>query len=62
MLTPRRATAGGEYTLGRAFLQAAFVGVNWEPDVGLWFLAQAPGPVGFPLSCITSGLALYAAI
>ena len=40
----------GTYALGRAFLQAAFVGVNW-PTVdgdsnggGVWFLAQAPGP------------------
>ncbi|RDL40001.1 uncharacterized protein BP5553_04341 [Venustampulla echinocandica] len=35
------------FTLGRAFMQAAFVGVNWQDDVegnGLWFLAQAPGP------------------
>ena len=30
--------------LGRAFLQAAFVGVNWLG--GKWFLAQAPGPGG----------------
>ncbi|KAJ5714704.1 uncharacterized protein N7483_011885 [Penicillium malachiteum] len=30
--------------LGRAFLQAAFVGVNWLGDK--WFLAQAPGPGG----------------
>ncbi|KKK15747.1 hypothetical protein AOCH_002805 [Aspergillus ochraceoroseus] len=32
--------------LGRPFLQAAFVGVNWfEGDnTGTWFLAQAPGP------------------
>ncbi|KAJ5622877.1 hypothetical protein N7490_011482 [Penicillium lividum] len=30
--------------LGRAFLQAAFVGVNWLG--GKWFLAQAPGPDG----------------
>ncbi|KAJ5452899.1 hypothetical protein N7445_001082 [Penicillium cf. griseofulvum] len=28
--------------LGRAFLQAAFVGVNWSKKS--WFLAQAPGP------------------
>lgn len=28
--------------LGRAFLQAAFVGVNWSQKS--WFLAQAPGP------------------
>jgi hypothetical protein len=38
-------TDGGSYTLGRAFLQAAFVGVNWQTDLnGVWFLAQAPGP------------------
>ncbi|PYH28191.1 aspartic protease [Aspergillus neoniger CBS 115656] len=30
--------------LGRAFLQAAFIGVNWLG--GKWFLAQAPGPGG----------------
>jgi hypothetical protein len=41
----RPLTDGGSYTLGRAFLQAAFVGVNWQSDLnGLWFLAQAPGP------------------
>ena len=34
------------YTLGRAFLQAAFIGVNWHEGngSGRWFLAQAPGP------------------
>lgn len=32
------------YSLGRAFLQAAFIGVNWNQGVGKWFLAQAPGP------------------
>ncbi|CAG8112067.1 unnamed protein product [Penicillium salamii] len=34
------------YILGRAFLQAAFVGVNWQDGTGAgkWFLAQAPGP------------------
>lgn len=36
------------YEFGRAFLQAAFVGVNWETadndGNGVWFLAQAPGP------------------
>ncbi|KAL1979370.1 hypothetical protein VTN96DRAFT_6086 [Rasamsonia emersonii] len=38
-------TSNGTYGLGRAFLQAAFVGVNWSNDgVGNWFLAQAPGP------------------
>lgn len=32
--------------LGQAFLQAAFVGVNWGTgnEIGHWFLAQAPGP------------------
>lgn len=31
---------------GRAFLQAAFIGVNWGAGdtTGNWFLAQAPGP------------------
>jgi hypothetical protein len=33
------------YRLGRSFLQAAFMGVNWMTDNhGVWFLAQAPGP------------------
>ena len=32
------------YSLGRAFLQAAFIGVDWEQGLGQWFLAQAPGP------------------
>ncbi len=31
------------YSLGRAFLQAAFIGVDWASN-GQWFLAQAPGP------------------
>ena len=35
----------GEYSLGRAFLQAAFIGVRWEGQgKGDWYLAQAPGP------------------
>ena len=38
---PNNATG---YSLGRAFLQAAFIGVNWEKGNGNWFLAQAPGP------------------
>ena len=33
-----------EYSLGRAFLQAAFVGVNWDVGPGQWYLSQAPGP------------------
>jgi hypothetical protein len=34
-----------EYRLGRSFLQAAFMGVNWMTENhGAWFLAQAPGP------------------
>lgn len=32
------------YSLGRAFLQAAFIGVDWQEGLGQWFLAQAPGP------------------
>ena len=35
------------YSLGRAFLQAAFIGVTWfgsNQGVGTWYLAQAPGP------------------
>jgi hypothetical protein len=34
------------YLLGRSFLQAAFVAVNWGTGEGAgnWFLAQAPGP------------------
>ena len=35
----------GAYSLGRAFLQAAFIGVNWAPaGESEWYLAQAPGP------------------
>ncbi|KAL2787197.1 hypothetical protein BJX66DRAFT_328073 [Aspergillus keveii] len=30
--------------LGRAFFQAAFIGVNWNQGTGNWFLAEAPGP------------------
>ncbi|QGA14115.1 hypothetical protein EYB26_001768 [Talaromyces marneffei] len=44
---PCMGTANGPTdVLGRAFLQAAFVGVNWTPKRGdgNWFLAQAPGP------------------
>ena len=32
----------GYYFLGKAFLQAAFIGMNWQ--VEKFFLAQAPGP------------------
>lgn len=32
------------YSLGRAFLQAAFLGVNRNGDAWRWFLGQAPGP------------------
>lgn len=36
---------GGSYSLGRAFLQAAFIGVSWAGQgVSEWYLAQAPGP------------------
>ncbi|KAI8623576.1 acid protease [Xylariaceae sp. FL1651] len=34
--------ASNGYTLGRAFLQDAFVGAHWGSKV--WWLAQAPGP------------------
>ncbi|RDW73415.1 hypothetical protein BP6252_07322 [Coleophoma cylindrospora] len=38
-------TDSSPYMLGKAFLQAAFVGVTWQTnDDGVWFLAQAPGP------------------
>jgi len=40
--TPNGAPAA---ILGRAFLQAAFIGVNWSDRSGAtWFMAQAPGP------------------
>lgn len=34
------------YTLGQAFLQAAFIGIDWNINnpPGNWFMAQAPGP------------------
>ena len=34
--------SNGEYYLGRAFLQTAFTGINWE--IYKFFMAQAPGP------------------
>ncbi|ELR02107.1 hypothetical protein GMDG_05267 [Pseudogymnoascus destructans 20631-21] len=34
----------GIFSLGRSFLQAAFIGVNWQTGKGVWYLAQAPGP------------------
>ena len=30
------------YVIGKAFFQAAFIGMNWGRNK--WFLAQAPGP------------------
>ena len=37
--------SGQKYSLGRAFLQAAFIGVSWgNQNNGEWYLAQAPGP------------------
>ncbi|MCJ1251871.1 hypothetical protein MMC30_009109 [Trapelia coarctata] len=36
----------GQWVLGRAFLQAVFLGMNWEQ--GKVFLAQAPGPKSGP--------------
>ena len=41
---PPQSPLASSYSLGRAFLQAAFVRVNWESGNGKWFLAQAPGP------------------
>ncbi|RDL41037.1 Acid protease [Venustampulla echinocandica] len=43
---PCNAQSNGRYSLGRAFLQAAFVGANWNANnnQGVWWLAQAPGP------------------
>jgi len=36
---------GTQFRLGRAFMQAAFIGANWKhKGTGVWFLAQAPGP------------------
>lgn len=32
----------GYYEFGKAFLQAVFIGMNWEQNK--WFMAQAPGP------------------
>ncbi|KAF9777458.1 hypothetical protein IL306_004425 [Fusarium sp. DS 682] len=41
---PCHSNGNGQYVLGRAFLQDAFVGANWHPDIDTWWLAQAPGP------------------
>jgi hypothetical protein len=43
---PCNAESRGSYSLGRAFLQAAFLGTNWDVvgKQGVWWLAQAPGP------------------
>jgi hypothetical protein len=43
---PCKAEENTYYQLGRAFLQSAFVGVNWNAYNGsaAWWLAQAPGP------------------
>lgn len=32
------------WSLGRAFLQAAYFGINWSDGPGKWYLAQAAGP------------------
>lgn len=42
---PYSPQAGQPYILGRAFLQAAFIGRNWNRNVS--WLAQAPGPGKF---------------
>ena len=44
-------TPDGNYHLGRAFLQATFMGVNW--DQLKFFLAQAPGPNSGPSQITT---------
>jgi hypothetical protein len=46
MYFPCKAETQARYQLGRAFLQAAFVGANWNAYEGhaAWWLAQAPGP------------------
>lgn len=43
---PCNAQSRGVYSLGRSFLQAAFLGANWNAmdNIGVWWLAQAPGP------------------
>jgi len=43
---PCQPTTWTNFQLGRAFLQAAFIGVNFDAYGGkaAWFLAQAPGP------------------
>ena len=42
---PNEALYPSSYSLGRAFLQAAFIGVNWgRGREGTWWLANAPGP------------------
>lgn len=48
---PCQPAGGPTYVLGRAFLQAAYLGANWQPDTpdGVFFFGQAPGP-GAPTS------------
>jgi hypothetical protein len=44
---PCRPFYADAFYLGRAFLQGAFLGVNWMDSSnhnGVWWLAQAPGP------------------
>ncbi|KAI8718283.1 Peptidase A1 domain-containing protein [Fusarium sp. LHS14.1] len=40
---PCHVNGKGQYVLGRAFLQDAFIGANWHKDANTWWLAQAPG-------------------
>ncbi|UPL00830.1 hypothetical protein LCI18_011764 [Fusarium solani-melongenae] len=40
---PCHVNGKGQYVLGRAFLQDAFIGANWHKDSNTWWLAQAPG-------------------
>jgi hypothetical protein len=53
---PCHVNSMNQHVLGRAFLQDAFIGANWHPDVDTWWLAQAPGP-NIPLtpSVVTIG-------
>ncbi|KAK4550462.1 hypothetical protein LTR36_000041 [Oleoguttula mirabilis] len=45
------ASSGAPYSLGRAFLQGAFLAQNWNTST--LFLAQAPGPSALPVNIKT---------
>ncbi|KAH6977339.1 aspartic peptidase domain-containing protein [Ilyonectria sp. MPI-CAGE-AT-0026] len=40
---PCHVNGKGQYVLGRAYLQDAFIGANWDPRAAKWWMAQAPG-------------------